>query len=201
MPRLRPRPTRSFAYRAMTVVARAGEYISSTDHLDPAQLLAYTNQQCPHVLDPEDRCIEPLRVLAGSIRSSAQLNTLGRSILRRRLRNCLLNRAYLEDAWTRTTHVLNRTIRRPLYVVGLPRTGTTLLYNLLAQDPNCRPLMFWESCFPVRVHEGRSRESVKSRQRVAVRAIRRFERLSPALAAAHKVNPLGPEECTWLLEN
>jgi hypothetical protein len=45
--------------------------------------------------------------------------------------------------------LLQRPIERPVFVFGIPRTGTTLLSNLLAADPNRRSPLSWEIDDPV----------------------------------------------------
>jgi hypothetical protein len=89
-----------------------------------------------------------------------------------------------------------------LYVIGLPRTGTTLLYNLLCQDPNCRPLMGWESFFPVREPGLKGRPPKRdTRKESGGSLVRRVDRLAPRLKSVHELVSDGPEECTWLMNS
>ncbi|MFM1902784.1 MAG: hypothetical protein RLZZ440_684 [Planctomycetota bacterium] len=103
-------------------------------------------------LDPTFR--EPLDRFLDSVRLEARLNSVGRLMAAFFIRRCLVNRLSLEQAWggpRPTWPSRNWPARPPLVVVGLPRTGTTLLHRLLAADPAGRPLMYWEASFPVRV--------------------------------------------------
>jgi hypothetical protein len=55
----------------------------------------------------------------------------------------LKSRLYSEAGWKARPAVLERTLRSPLVIVGVPRTGTTILHNLLWQDPQFQVLEHW----------------------------------------------------------
>jgi hypothetical protein len=61
----------------------------------------------------------------------------------------LANRLRLEDLLRRHPEIEDVPIARPIIIVGLPRTGTTHLHNLLSADPQLRSLPYWESLEPV----------------------------------------------------
>jgi hypothetical protein len=60
----------------------------------------------------------------------------------------LQSRLQVEEAWKRHPQVLAETIKRPLFLTGLPRTGTSALLNVLANDPATRELKLWEAHNP-----------------------------------------------------
>src|SRR5580704_19308740 len=68
-----------------------------------------------------------------------------REVLIKALADRLRTTAYLEGR----PELLERPIRRPIFVFGIPRTGTTLLSNLLAADPARRSPLTWEIDDPV----------------------------------------------------
>ncbi len=129
-----------------------------------------------------------LAQLVQAFDSDAGLHDLGRWIVRRYLVNLLRSRALAMRAWDRDPHIVQAPVNRPVVIVGLPRTGTTLLYNLLAGDPNSRPLMAWESLLPGFAGRSKTRRTVRL-LRFAV----------PELHAIHPLRASGPEECTWLM--
>ncbi len=74
----------------------------------------------------------------------AQLNDLGRTIVETEMVGYLTNRMQILE-WRRThPEVAEGAITRPIVIVGQPRTGTTILYDLLAQDPSNRAPLTWE---------------------------------------------------------
>jgi hypothetical protein len=90
---------------------------------------------------------EGLRVLLETYQR-AGLRPGGRKVTRRRLIQLLCNRLRVEQAFRRHPEILEREIRSPVYLTGLPRTGTSALFNLLAIDPAARPLLLWEAMNP-----------------------------------------------------
>ena len=85
-------------------------------------------------------------------------------------------------------------------VTGLPRTGTTLLHNLLALDPGSRSLRLWEALRPVppRPEEGLSEDELVRR---AAAWLDRLYEVVPGFRSIHPATAEGPEECDALLQN
>jgi hypothetical protein len=100
-----------------------------------------------------------LRILLESLEKEANLNFVGRSLLRRYCIRLLVNRLRLQDDFKRHPEILQVPIQRPLFILGLPRTGTTLLHNLLSQDPSSRWLHLWELISPSPPPEPETRET------------------------------------------
>lgn len=76
--------------------------------------------------------------------AQAPLTPLGRVWLRSELIRRAVTEARLRDEFRRRPDLLNTPLPRPLVVVGLPRTGTTLLHTLLGCDPEALVLPFWQ---------------------------------------------------------
>ncbi len=146
--------------------------------------------------DPE----VPLGILADSFREEARLHPFGRMMARERLVRVLCNRLRITEELERHPETLGSPLRRPLFVLGFPRTGTSLLYNLLAQDPRGRPLLTWESYHPAPPPRPETRTTDRRilRTRVAVRILKY---LAPDLDAIHEVRADRPEECLPLQMN
>lgn len=152
--------------------------------------------------DWQDRSFEePLRILAQSLNEEADLHPLGSALMVSSSKMFLKNRLLLEHAWRQNPAALSAPVRQPLYVIGLPRTGTTLLYNLLCQDPTGRPLMGWETFMPA-PEVGRNGRALRDRRRKqSGQVVRGLNWMAPRLKAVHELVADGPEECTWLLHN
>jgi hypothetical protein len=189
------RPDRGPILRCFNWLARGAESLGCKFRIDVERMLHNVRRRTG--FEPADRrFLEPLQILANSLNEEANLHPFGRIMMSFGLRLFLQNRVCLEQAWRARPEVLEKPLQKPLYVIGLPRTGTTLLYNLLCQDPRCRPLMGWESLFPVAPPRGPDRRQQQGRRFVA-----RINRLAPRLKAVHEFVSDGPEECTWLLHN
>lgn len=87
--------------------------------------------------------LEPMRVLLDSLRA-APLNDLGRMILRGTLLRCLIQRLRTEHWCAAHPEILAEPIDAPIVVVGMMRSGTTLLQRVLASDPRLACAYGWE---------------------------------------------------------
>ncbi len=91
---------------------------------------------------------EGLEILVRSFRTEAKLNSVGEAFLYPRLVGHLAQRLQIEDWYRRHPEIDEVPIEAPLIGLGLPRTGSTALSFLLAQDPDIRYLRQWESFQP-----------------------------------------------------
>jgi len=96
----------------------------------------------------DDSFLEGLQVLVRSLRDEAQLNAAGEHLLRQRIIGHLGQRLQIEDWYRRHPDIDEVRIEAPLIGISLPRTGSTALSFLLAEDPNARSLRRWESSEP-----------------------------------------------------
>jgi len=95
--------------------------------------------------DPRFR--EPLGVLLASL-AEAPLNELGAKIMRSSVVHSLSNRLRLQHWFTRHPEIASEQIEAPLVVVGMMRSGTTLMQRLLACDPAHNCTFGWEALEP-----------------------------------------------------
>jgi hypothetical protein len=87
---------------------------------------------------------EGLDLLLDGFATEADLNDIGVAMVETELVGYLANRLAILE-WRRThPDVAAGEIRRPIVIIGQPRTGTTILYDLLAQDPSNRAPLSWE---------------------------------------------------------
>ncbi|SBS77394.1 Sulfotransferase [uncultured Mycobacterium sp.] len=91
---------------------------------------------------------EGLAILLGSLADEARLNARGEAFIYHRLTGYLAQRLQVEDWYRRHPEIDDAPIVTPLIGLGLPRTGSTALSMLLAQDPDIRYLRRWESSQP-----------------------------------------------------
>ena len=143
---------------------------------------------------------ETLALLIDSCRETAALSPVGWDVLRKVALRHLRNRLYVEAAWSARAAPDVPVIDAPVVVTGLPRTGTTLLHNLLALDPANRVLRFWEALHPVPPDpsRGTSEDALVAQAEVW---LERLYALAPRFRAIHEASARGPEECDALLQN
>lgn len=136
---------------------------------------------------------EPLERLLRSYDTEAGLTLLGRIAARQDTGRLLAHRLQLVAERQRHPELAAEPIRQPWFVTGLPRTGTTLLHGLLAQDPGNRAPLHWEMLYPVPPRGRRGRAD--ARRELAERQLRWFHRLAPDFRRIHPIGATLPEEC------
>jgi hypothetical protein len=195
-----PRPYRTLGIRVFNAVSRAlGRLGLPGASLDEESLLAAARRLTGLQEFGDESFREPLGVLLRAYNEESELNPAGRWLVRISTLTLLCNRLRVHDQLSQHPDILDTPVRRPLFVAGLPRTGTTLLYNLLAQDPAARPLLMWEAVFPA--ERKRKPTAADSRLRITKTITRTLTHLAPQLPAVHPIEPEGPEECSRLLMN
>jgi hypothetical protein len=188
-------PQRPFALRAFDWFGRAlrGAGLPFASLAEAGLLARAMRRTGLHEFgDPGFR--EPLRRLLASLESDAGLTPFGRVLARRDLGRLLENRLRLHDTLVRHPEIAAAEIRRPLFVVGLPRTGTSILHELLAQDPANRVPMTWEVMHP---WPPPARASFETDARIAQvdRHFSGIDRVLPGFQAMHPMGARLPQEC------
>ena len=100
------------------------------------------------------------------------------------------NRLLIHDLLTRHPEILDVPIERPVIVIGLPRSGTTNLVNLLAADSRFRSMPLWESYEPVPNARERVREDGLDPRWVRCQNMwEAMQAAAPFVAAMHPMEP------------
>ena len=130
--------------------------------------------------------------------AEAELTPLGRTIARGSVLGALENRLHMTEWRRRHPEIDVERIERPVIVIGMGRTGTTILHDLLARDPNLRVPLSWEVETPCPPPE---RSSYASDPRIAETDARlaRTDTLVPGLKSMHPMGALLPQECVTML--
>ena len=140
---------------------------------------------------------EPLRVLLDAFETEAELTMLGRVIARADVVRLLQNRLRMTDVLNQHPEIAAGEIRQPIFVVGMPRTGTTILHELLAQDPDNRVPMTWEVMHPWPPPDSDTYET-DPRIRLVEKHFSGVDRLIPGFKRMHPMGATLPQECVAL---
>jgi len=142
----------------------------------------------------------PLERLVASLESEAQLTLLGRVIARRDLLRLLENRLRQVDLRKQHREINWERIERPLFILGLPRTGTSILHELMAQDPANRVPMTWEVMHPFPPPETRTFHSDPRIAQVDAH-FSGIDRLLPDFKTMHPMGARLPQECVVITQH
>jgi len=143
-------------------------------------------------LDPSDTDYhEPLDVLIRSINKEANLTFLGNLAVKYQIKEHLWNRSLISQAYK---EVNSENVSQPIIVIGLPRSGTTFLFNLLSKDLDNRSPLFWEMMKPLPlVAPGSFSEKSRIFRSNSILFIK--EKFIPQLDNIHAIRSESPEEC------
>jgi hypothetical protein len=139
-----------------------------------------------------------LEQLTTALRQQARLSQVGRIAAYFNILDHLCVRLRLLDYRARRPEVAAQQIKQPLFILGLPRTGTTILHELLAQDPAFRSPASWEVARPVPPPTAQTYESDR-RIKAVDRVLALLEKLCPGFRAIHALGARLPQECVYIL--
>jgi len=143
---------------------------------------------------------EPLRVLLRSLDEEARLHDIGRATQRARIVASLAMRLATEDSIRRNPAILEEEIASPLVIVGLARTGTTMLHRLISSDPGLCSARWWEVRSPA-PFPGWDPQAPDPRVADAKAQVQMILETQPVLAAIHPWDAEGPDEEIMLIEH
>ncbi len=142
----------------------------------------------------EDDFRDPLKLLLNGLETEARLSTLGRIVARSDLLRTLENRLGLVDLLRKHPEIEEQTVERPLFVVGPPRSGTTIFHDLLAMDADNRVPLSWETAYPLPPPETSTYNSDSRISRVQA-DLDNVDRLLPDFKKMHPMGAQRAQEC------
>jgi len=138
---------------------------------------------------------EGLSRLLDSCHRESRLSLVGKIALRTDLIRTLCSRLFMHRDRQLYAGVVRQEIHEPLFIVGLPRSGTTLLHTLLAADPEHRAPLTWEVMTP----SPPTRDNEKRRIQRATQSCNCLNWLAPTFRHVHAVGAELPQECVGLM--
>jgi hypothetical protein len=137
---------------------------------------------------------EPLSRLLESCQREARLNVIGKIALRCDVLQILSSRLAMQQDRQARSGITGQKICRPVFIVGLPRSGTTLLHILLAADPANRVPLTWEVMSPSPTSDGEGDQIRNTKRNLAI-----LRWLAPTFDQVHATGAELPQECVSLM--
>jgi hypothetical protein len=141
---------------------------------------------------------EGLERIVAALNTEADLNDVGRVIQHATISNALMQRLKIENTYTQYPEIDDEVIGGPVFVIGLPRTGTTALSQLVAADPQFRSLRMWESQAPTPPPEAATQHS-DPRIVQAAAGLKMLDDMFPLMKTLYNSEPTAPTECQDLM--
>lgn len=142
----------------------------------------------------DDRWREPFEVLLQALEDEAELHYFGRLMTRNDLLIWLQALLGVQAAFTAHPEIAEERIERPVVIAGLSRSGTSILFELLSQDPRFGSPRHWEMMFPYPPPERASYDSDPRIERCQ-HLITQWNRVAPTYATMHEMDARLPNEC------
>jgi hypothetical protein len=125
---------------------------------------------------------------------NAPISLLGRMIKLEEVLRYLTGRLMLEDLLKRTPEILDEKIEKPIFIVSLPRAGSSILFELMSRRQGLRYLKHWEAVEPCPPPHP---DSYATDPRIAANTdwIESWNRIAPDYPSRHLIGPTVPVEC------
>lgn len=136
----------------------------------------------------------PFEILVKAIETEADLHLFGRLWTRQDLLLFLENRLRIEETYRLNPEIEDEVIAQPVFVTGLPRSGTSILFELLAQDPQFLAPANWEFVLPCPPPDAATYRDDPRVPR-AHDLITQMGRVAPSYQAMHEMGAWIPNEC------
>ncbi len=171
--------------------------------LDEESIIAEARKKAELTDFGNESFLQSMRMLLKTMEEEARLNEIGRITQRARIVGLLVNRLRTEDYFKRFPEILEEEIREPLVIVGLGRTGTTMLQRLIASDPRILSVFWWESRNPAPFPSSNDVINGSRDPRIidAEAEVNAMIELAPELVAIHPIEAEASDEEIMLLEH
>lgn len=130
--------------------------------------------------------------LLEAYRSDDRLSLLGRWATHWDSLRLLTNRLILREREKADPSILSRSIDGPLFILGLPRSGTSFLHRLFAEDPDVLVMRSWQAVYPYPDHPAAGAHGGPERVQSQLGL---FGRIAPELSKIHPLDAFKPQEC------
>ena len=146
----------------------------------------------------DDLWREPFAVLIKSLEQEAQLTLMGRLMARSDIVLWLSTRLQVTDTLKKNPVILDEEITAPTVIVGLPRSGTSILFELLSQDSEVGVPLMWEALQPCPPPESAT-YTTDPRIEQADKLFTQWSRVAPEFSSMHEMRGDIPAECGLLM--
>lgn len=150
----------------------------------------------PAWLKPDAAAKKALEVLVDAISDESRLNFIGRLSAQDDSIRLATNHLLIQETLHKAPAILSTELPPPVFIIGLPRTGTTFLHQLMSADTSNRSIPYWESFAPVPPASGPDQRALK-----VDKMLEQMAGIAPDYQAIHPMSGDSAEECVALFMN
>ena len=142
----------------------------------------------------DDEWREPFGILLSDLEQEAELHLVGRILARTEILRSLVARLRMAETEKQHPEILEQPVEAPVFITGMGRTGTSILFELLAEDPDLRAPLGWELRYPSPPPEAATRNT-DPRVAKGIVDTEMWVKVVPEFLAIHETTSGGPDEC------
>ena len=132
--------------------------------------------------------------LIESVNKEARLNSFGAMAAKILFERTLTERLRIDQYLISNPKIVQSEVKQPVFIIGMPRTGTTILHALLHEDENHRSPLVWECLLPTPLAVSKNYKNNKQYKRI-VRELNQIFKLVPDFKKKHHITASSPQEC------
>lgn len=187
----RPGAARPWPVRIATALGRP---LAGRVDLSAEAIVRRALRGLPEGAEADIRFRDALEALCHSMAHETDMHAVGRLAARGDTVRLLRTQIRVNRALAAEPAIGETPLPRPIFVIGWPRTGTTILHTLLAQDPAHRALLYYEGFDPAA-----GAGDVATRKAALGRMLAGLEYMAPGYRAIHAMDPDSVEECVTVM--
>ena len=185
-------PLQPLRYRAIAASLRITEHLIPKALLpghNPARLMRIANSS------PTAGMVQGLVRLTAALDRESELSLFGMMAIHHDFLRLLRNADYIETQHRQYPEIPGTPITAPIFILGLPRSGTTFLHSLLALDTANQVPRNWQTQFPS-PRPPDFQASAHPQVRKVDQQLQLFAAIAEGFAQAHPITADSPQECT-----
>ena len=184
--------------RGLNIMNGAGKFLNRLGfpiyNLDARSIVKKAKKDANYAGEVSNELIVGLEQLVHSINKESRINAFGSIALKGLLKRTLTSRLKVEQSLHDNPDILQSKITAPVFIIGMPRTGTTILHSLLHEDVNHRSPLAWECLLPSPVPEP-STFSDNPQLNTIKKEFGQLFKLVPDFQKKHHMTAESPQEC------
>ena len=184
--------------RGLNIMNGAGKFLNRLGfpiyNLDARSIVKKAKKDANYAGEVSNELVVGLEQLVHSINKESRINAFGSIALKGLLKRTLTSRLKVEQSLHDNPDILQSKITAPVFIIGMPRTGTTILHSLLHEDVNHRSPLAWECLLPSPVPEP-STFSDNPQLNTIKQEFGQLFKLVPDFQKKHHMTAESPQEC------
>ena len=184
--------------RGLNIMNGAGKFLNRMGfpiyNLDARSIVNKAKKDANYADEVPNDLVVGLEQLVHSINKESRINAFGSIALKGLLKRTLTSRLKVEQSLHDNPEILQSKITAPVFIIGMPRTGTTILHSLLHEDVNHRSPLAWECLLPSPVAEP-STFTDNPQLNTIKKEFGQLFKLVPDFQKKHHMTAESPQEC------